>query len=393
MPRNSEFGDTGNEFLAPMDTSSPRADSDQSKPLPKTPTSQPGSFHPLSTTLSTQSTPKQTHTTDIPPPPSDSTAGSRAAGLAPEPGSSFVNDVANLLDGLTTAVASHPELSEGLRNIVKNTVEGTYFNAEREKVANAAEDVRLAAEQASEHIARAAGNMAIYSEQEAGRRIAQSLSGIFKVIGDLSLGISDLSAPRSQGPSRTTPSAPPRGQSSPVRPSSGSMHAYPPPPIRGHSMPGAWPGYGPPPFPPIGGYYGPPPANIPLHFTRPQAQPPSASLGTRLSSSEGPRPPEESASHRPWDMTRTGSYPPQRDGAWSRFDPYMPPYLAGYPYDYQVEPFRQRLDAHESKAALEAAKALYKSEKERFRQDKDERRKVRQELAQKRAEEGKKPKG
>lgn len=401
MPRNSVFGGGNDDLLAPIGVSSPRADSEQSKPLPRTPNSQRDSFHPLST-LSTQTTPRQLHANELPPPPSESTAGARAAGFAPTSSPSFVNDVAGLLEGLTAAVASHPELSEGLRNLVKKTVDGTYFEAERERVVNAAENVRLAAEQTSERIALAAGNMATYSEQEAGRRIARALSDVFKVIGEISSGFGNLPGP----PQTPTQRGPPRAREPPVRsPTGPPQHFFPPPPTRGHTMPGGWPGFGGPPPPgflPQGQFLGHP-GNFPHHFGHPHA--PHPPPPPRSSAPFGPIPPSSdvpatSPSHRtvgPWESGRVGSHPSQRSGPWSsRYDQYMPPYFAGYPFDYYTEPYHnrpdnQRPDIHETKAQLEAAKAVYKAEKERFKQEKEERRKLRQEVAQKRAEEGKKP--
>lgn len=403
QPRYSAFGGGAAEPFSPLGPRSPiyAADlAEQAKPLPKTPSSRPVSFHPLSTTHSAQTTPRQPTVPDLADPPLAATGEGPPVTAIPNSAPSFANDVANLLDSLTAAFAAHPELSEGLRNIVRNTAQGVYFPVGRERVASAAENMRMAAENTSGRIARAVENLGTTSEQEAGRRIAQSLEGVFRIIGELSTGISSLS---------TTA---PGGQEVPPPP--------PPPEAQGQMMPGGWPGMRiPPPPPPPNSFYGGPPP--PPHrfgygmgrfarYGRPPHMRPSFSGGPGhpFAPPPGPPPPGPppppigsrvpgengfSGLDRPvpWGVDRPVD-PPQRSASWSAGRTgYAPAYYGEPTYDMYGDAYAPTLDAHESKAQLEAAKALYKAEKERFRQIKDERRRLRQEAQERRAEEGNVP--
>lgn len=254
--------------------------------------------------ISPQTTPRQASTLDLetPPPgalPTQTTGGTATGntfGYSEPP--SFIGDVAHLVDGLTRAFASHPELSEGLRNIVKNTVEGVYWEQGSRSVNEA---IHNAAQETSANINRSARDLATHSEEAVVKSIAEALGGVFRVIGDItSVGPQGHHRPHSahhgrphhhhrrswhSGPPGGSPRGPP-----PSEPHHGSPHGIPrdhlppppslpprlpqhppPPPVSGHHVPPHPPPVLPPPpsfgIPPSGPpfHYGPPPRGPPFH--------------------------------------------------------------------------------------------------------------------------------
>ena len=437
LPRFSAFGGGYDNFLDSQNIitpTSPQGKSEASKPLPKTPSTRPVSINVVQPDTPEQTTPKQPHPVELEDPPLENTGGHSSTIPGPASGPSFVNDLANLLDGLTAAFSGHPELSEGLHNIVRNTVGGSYWAAERERVANAAEET-------FERMSAAAGN--IGPDQQAGQRIAAALGSLFRVIGDLSSGINDLATgleaegmrggnmppppppppphhtgpfpPPPHGPMPPPPHGPmpppPHGPMSPPPhgpmppPPHGPMppppHGPMPPPHHRPMMPGGWPPFtGPPPPPP------PPPTGTYI----PSPLQPHARFGGLRRFPHGPSPrspyfdsrvspfgyPPSQAWHRSGDSTDPSlphwqphrSNDLQRSNTWSGGRAL---FASGLPGALSQDPLGELPsghDAHESKAQLEAAKAYYKAEKERFRQEKEERRRLRREASEKRAEEG-----
>ncbi|KAG1757175.1 hypothetical protein EDB19DRAFT_1623607 [Suillus lakei] len=87
--------------------------------------------------------------------------------------SSLTHDVAAFLNTVSGIVSSHPELSEGLRNIVSNATNGTYWTAHREALSRAAENIQQETGRTVEEIRNA--------EEEASARVAEALGGIFRV--------------------------------------------------------------------------------------------------------------------------------------------------------------------------------------------------------------------
>lgn len=81
---------------------------------------------------------------------------------------SLSNDVATLLNMFTDIISSHPELSEGIRNIVRNASNGTYWQPHRSALSDAANEMSQAAGEAK--------NL----EEEASRRISEALGGILR---------------------------------------------------------------------------------------------------------------------------------------------------------------------------------------------------------------------
>lgn len=262
------------------------------------------------------------------------TAGSRTPTMQHAPlRPSFVNDVGKLVEDLGVAFASHPELSEGLRNIVKNSIGGEYWATEHDRAISAAvQNVRAAAQETSSRISSAAQDMSRSAERDTVRIIAEALGGVFRVISELSSAPdSHADATRSdnrdnyrQGRSRAHR---PRGDRDP-----GSRRA-------GHSQYMAPPGQ---PYPPA--WHGPP------------------SL-----------------------MNKSQSWTPGPWGYGYGCGPVPPGYNYGEPGGYEQEDEHDP-DIHETKAELEVLKEEYRAGKERFRKQKEERRRARKELADKRAE-------
>ncbi|KAI0706136.1 hypothetical protein BC835DRAFT_1498818 [Cytidiella melzeri] len=99
------------------------------------------------------------------------------------PNASLANDFAALLNSFSTVFASHPELSEGMRNIIRNATEGTYWNAHREAVSKAAEEMRRGAQRSAEDMQRAAEDIHRAAEESAGQRVAEALGSVMRAFG------------------------------------------------------------------------------------------------------------------------------------------------------------------------------------------------------------------
>lgn len=155
--------------------------------------------------------------------------------------SSLTHDVAAFLNTVSGIVSSHPELSEGLRNIVSNATNGTYWTAHREALSRAAENIQQETGRTVEEIRNA--------EEEASARVAEALGGIFRVFGEAV----------QTGRTTTEPLRSPAAQDVPAasefvpephcfRPR--EFIPYPGPPPPGHFPPHPHHRWGPPPPPP-----------------------------------------------------------------------------------------------------------------------------------------------
>ncbi|KAI5124096.1 hypothetical protein M0805_000910 [Coniferiporia weirii] len=389
--RPSKFGIGVSDQKGSNDTMFPQDGA--RKPLSKAPSPR----HSAASIHSTQATPRQVPAFDLVTPHREHrqlqpTNESSASTFESAAHPSFVGDVANLVDGLTDAFASHPELSEGMRNIVRNAVEGRYLETERDRVAGTTESVRIAAGDASERILRAARDVTAYSERDAVKRIAEALGGVFRVIGELcntgagAVPSSSSSIHRQIPPQGLPPSAPfppplPHG----VTPQGVPPHRPPP---------DDWHGFGVPHLrdDPFDRYRAEPSfyrdrshhrRNVPRsdrpigRFAGPAPPPPPP---PRTSHFDGfPVPPQQRGVPFAYEQA---SHPPQPWAAAA----YAPPYHGDSSRESHGNLGHHSI--HESKAQLEAAKAVYKAEKDRFRQEKEERRRMRYELAERRAEEG-----
>ncbi|KAJ3928846.1 MAG: hypothetical protein NXY57DRAFT_901220 [Lentinula lateritia] len=127
-------------------------------------------------------TPKA-HVQEVPPPPVSQPPPSIVPSAAADPplpaldstslehaNPSLSLDVANLLNNLAAIVSTHPELSEGFRNILRNAAAGSYWTAQRDAMSQAAN----IAKSVTEELSRA--------DQEAGRRVSDALGLLFRTI-------------------------------------------------------------------------------------------------------------------------------------------------------------------------------------------------------------------
>lgn len=227
------------------------------------------------------------------------------------PNASLTHDVAALLGMLSTVISSHPELSEGLRNVVRNASDGTYWHTHRETLRRAAED-----------LSQSATATAQAAEEEAGRRIAEALGNIFRAVANV------------VGPYAHSETAEPVQDTEAQANSRGPWGSWRGP--RSARYPGWYSGI---PFPPFGP---PPPPGRRGPF--PPPPPPGGLMADGWSSFWGGTP----------------SAPP-------------PPPPPAPPADHEAA--RPRESPQDLRAQVEAAKLLYKAEKERYRQEREERKK------------------
>ncbi|KAF8078909.1 hypothetical protein FPV67DRAFT_1466825 [Lyophyllum atratum] len=269
-----------------------------------------------------------------------------AAGLALP---SLSSDIATLLNTFSSVVGAHPELSEGVRNIMRNTSTGTYWQTHREAISRAAQDI-------AQETGRATENLRRETEEEAGRRVAEALGGIFRTLsqalgGGSTIDLQEITSSPLAAPA-TGSHVPQAAGNAP--PETGTSHGgeQPPPPHPPYFNP--WMHRGAPigrwgqriPHPPP---FGPP-------------RGPAGTHGNHFSRHIPPIPP-----------------PPPMPGSWQAWaaPPAPPP-----PPPPPPPPFNpvasHKSTPQELKAKVEAAKARYKAEKERYRQEREERRKERE---------------
>ena len=91
---------------------------------------------------------------------------------------SLSQDVATLLNDLWGMFRSHPEVSESVRNIMRNVSTGKYWEAHRQAVTSAADEILRNAQ------GEAAGQLRS-AEEEAGRRVSEALGRLFRSFEDL----------------------------------------------------------------------------------------------------------------------------------------------------------------------------------------------------------------
>ncbi|KAJ3787134.1 hypothetical protein GGU10DRAFT_309632 [Lentinula aff. detonsa] len=286
-------------------------------------------------------------------------------------------DVANLLSNLATIVSTHPELSEGFRNILRNAAAGTYWTAQRDAMSQAANIARSVTEELSR------------ADQEAGRRVSDALGLLFRTISQT---VGTIPTAATGGPSSPPQSPPPPSPPADnIRWGSGIWERGAPWGGRhwhGHGFVPSResffgrPSFGPPPFgpPPFSpSPFGPRPFGPPGGHGMPPPPPPHDMAG-------GPPPPPPPHARPPHVRTpsppamhgRHGGRPPRFDHGRS--------YSGGFgqwgPHDAPGAPFmdgdrRERQTSTELRNQVEAAKLLYKAEKERYRRNREDRRKER----------------
>ncbi|TFY52029.1 hypothetical protein EVJ58_g10242, partial [Rhodofomes roseus] len=136
---------------------------------------------------------------------------------------SLTADVANLFNTLSGVVASHPELSENVRTIVRKATNGSYWQAHRQSVARTADSFRLSV-QTTGNTRESTPEARRAQEEAAGRRVAEAIANVVRTIGDVRLSVTNDS-----GPTTSTPRSQRGGQEQRNR-----SIPPPPPPQFGH---------------------------------------------------------------------------------------------------------------------------------------------------------------
>jgi hypothetical protein len=314
---------------------------------------------------------------------------------------SLSNDIAAVLTNLTTIISAHPELADGLRNIVHNASNGSYWAAHRDALHRAADEMSQQAGHAASDFRSA--------EEEAGRRVTEALGNIFQAFaGTGGLPPAQPAQSEADGNSVRNPAG---GLQWPDISNLFGM----PPPLAGHF--GFWGGRGG--FGPRGSFRGgsfgrhhghhrhshphggnhSPESGSPRPFG-PRTPPPShpSTAPTQGFPTSGPPPPPPPSGPPPLNPPPVGnsSAPAPPPGAPFYGMPPPPPHTA-YPWAHgpaawgwpTMPPAHTgaKHSPQELRASVEAAKMHYKKEKERYRQGREELRRERhQEKARRRAQ-------
>lgn len=280
--------------------------------------------------------------------------------------SSLTHDVAAFLRTVSGIISSHPELSEGLRNIVSNATNGTYWTAHRDALSRAAGHIQQETGRTVEEIQNA--------EEEASARVADALGGIFRVFGEAVQTARTTTEPFRSPAAQDVPTAPecaPEPQC--FRPRESISYPRLPPP--GHFPHHRW-GPPPPPPPPPSRHHGwprPPPPFWGFSGGRQEAGPPMGHHNTIRATMGDIRTTLAEARNRRLGnlgLATPANPPPIPDAAAppaSVVPP--PPVLQGGSPDSSM--FRSTSPTQEElRADVERAKADYKLRKERYRQAK-----------------------
>lgn len=111
---------------------------------------------------------------------------------------------------ITGIVSSHPEIGEALRNITRNTTNGTYWAGHREALSQAAAEFQRSTEALAEEGRRAV-------EEDAGRRVAEALAGVLRIFSQTQVPTPVQPSPNATTANVRTSSDPhPRPQTPPV---------------------------------------------------------------------------------------------------------------------------------------------------------------------------------
>ena len=326
----------------------------------------------------TEETPTASKAVEVDDPPLPSLDESPA----PATSASLIQDLASLVHDASQVVSSHPELSEGLRNIGRNISTGTYWAAHHEALSDAVNG--LSNPPLTEERRQA-------DEEAAIRRLTDIVGNFFRSLSQATAGstedaraanVDENPSDQSRDESFTHTSPPwefgmrfhgPLGRmagrgsrhhghhghhrhgSFPHEPHAPGSRPNIPPPHAPHSMP-------------HNGHSGPfRPPSFPSHPVPPPPPPPPphAPAGTPFypstqdHPSPAPPPPEKigpSVDNRRQSYQGVPSFPISNDQSRTQ-----PP----------------RMSAQDLRAQVEAAKRIYKAEKERYRQERDQRRRER----------------
>ena len=103
-----------------------------------------------------------------------------------DPNVSLSYDLASLLDSLNSMFVEHPEVGQHLRALFRNVGSGSYWNTHRDSMARVAEDIQRVARDAQSAVAlgqQMARNMRQQAQQEAARRVTESVGNILRAFG------------------------------------------------------------------------------------------------------------------------------------------------------------------------------------------------------------------
>ena len=295
-----------------------------------------------------------------------------------DPNISLPNDLASLLDSLSSMFLEHPEVGVHLRGLFRNVGNGSYWNAQSDSMTRLARDIQRMARETQTAVATGAQEMAREvrqrAQQEAARRVTEAVGNILHIFGTNStepsswshanMG-SDVPHAHNANISGATQMPPYHQPPPPGPPGVSPFHPFPPwatnqwdPSSRQPFIPGTVPPYlssvvPPPPQPGV-----PPPTNM--------ASPPPPP----------PPPPPIIVGNTPvWNQFKPFSGPSpgsQHLGpSFSVAQPEVSYYTAST--NRGAPP-----SASELRTSLEAAKANYKAEKERYRREQEARRRERQ---------------
>ncbi|KZT75038.1 hypothetical protein DAEQUDRAFT_18236 [Daedalea quercina L-15889] len=153
----------------------------------------------------------------------------------PRTNASLTNDVANLFNTLSSVVASHPELSEGVRTIVRNATNGTYWQGHRQSVARTADSFRLSV-QTTGNTRESTPEARRTQEEAAGRRVAEAIANVVRAIGDVSVSANGNNGPTTSTPRSQRASQERRGMPPPAPP----LFSHRPDAYRRHTADSGW---------------------------------------------------------------------------------------------------------------------------------------------------------
>ncbi|KAG6879110.1 hypothetical protein C0992_005087, partial [Termitomyces sp. T32_za158] len=266
---------------------------------------------------------------------------------------SFLNDLNSFFTTFSNVIVAHPELSEGMRNILRNTLNGTYWQAHRDNMTQAVHDLARETGDAAEALRKE-------TEDAARRRVTDALGGVFRSLSDTlqppHLNVSSSSGPASTQSTKKLEAVKPVRNETPTRPSAPGAPSESNPRERQGS--GHWGHMGhrgaplpcPPPFIPFRNPF--PHLHVP--------PPPPFDESFRNFTSWPPPPPLQFPSHYPpWPPSPVGPY---------RAPPGPPPTME------TSTPHTSKPTPQELRAQVDEAKARYRAEKEKYRLDREERR-------------------
>ena len=291
---------------------------------------------------------------------------------------SLIQDLASLVHDAAQVVSSHPELSEGLRNIGRNISAGTYWTARREAfldIVNGTSNAPSTEERRQ-------------ADEAAVMRLTSLIGNFFRTLSQVSVGTEDTRTPdinenrseQSHDESNAHVSPPwwgsrgmhfrgPRAAGyrphiPPIFPSH-AFHGMPSGPFRPPSFPFHHPVPPPPPPPP------PPPHAPASPYPTPstndhQTADPSLVQG-HIPPPPPPPPPHPSVPSPNGSSTpMPGSHGPSGNSRHESYQGFSP--VSG------VRSQQSKPSAQEMREQVEAAKRLYKAEKARYRQELEQRR-------------------